>query len=262
MGEGLPAGLAAARGLRARPGKGPKPGLTLQRIVAAGVKVAATDGLGAVSMGRVANELGAATMSLYRYVNAKGELLGLMVDAALGRPPDPPPDEDWRTGLSRFARTYLALLREHPWIVRVPIDAPPATPNQIAWLDHGLSTLGGTGLLEHEKLSTIIMLSGMVRSWALLTADIDAAAQAAGDTADEAMLGYGQLLARLVDPLRFPAVGRLIASGTFDVPGGDPDEDFEFGLARLLDGIDALVRRRAETLSCDGPALPHPAVTR
>src|SRR5687767_11700404 len=95
----LPASLAAAWGLRTRSAKGPRPGLTLDRIVAAGVHVATTEGLGAVSMGRVAAELGAATMSLYRYVTAKNELLDLMVDAAVGPPPAAPPGEEWRDGM-------------------------------------------------------------------------------------------------------------------------------------------------------------------
>src|SRR5215469_11704523 len=83
----LPAGLEAAWGLRGRPHKGPRPGLSLERIVAAAVRVADAEGLAAVSMSRVAAELGAAPMSLYRYVAAKGELLTLMVDAAYGPAP-------------------------------------------------------------------------------------------------------------------------------------------------------------------------------
>ncbi|GAA2605290.1 TetR/AcrR family transcriptional regulator [Dactylosporangium fulvum] len=258
----LPASLAAAWGLRARPGKGPKPGLTLERIVAAGVKIAETEGLGAVSMGRVATELGAATMSLYRYVTAKGELLDLMVDAAAGQPPAAEPGEDWRSGLHRFAHAHLALLRRHPWVMRVAIGGPPVTPNQIAWMDRGLSILRGTGLREYEKLSTILTLIGLVRHWAQITADMSAAAQAAGETSDEAMLGYGQLLTRLVDPRRFPAVGDLIASGILDLPAGDPDEDFEFGLERLMDGIAVLIRRRDEGGECADEAQPDPTVTR
>lgn len=92
-GGDLPASLEAAWGLRDRPAKGPKPGLSLERIVAAAVGVAASDGLAAVSMGRVAQELGASTMSLYRYVSAKDELYVLMQEAAVGpRNPCPP----WR----------------------------------------------------------------------------------------------------------------------------------------------------------------------
>lgn len=241
----MPAVLAAAWGLRTRPGKGPKPGLTLDRIVAAGVRVAATEGLGAVSMGRVATELGASTMSLYRYVAAKNELLDLMVDAAIGPPPDAPPGEDWREGLLLFARTHLGILRRQPWIVRVPISSPPLTPNQVGWMDYGLGTLAATPLEEYEKLSTIMTVNGITRNWALLTADITAAAQASGTTADEAMLTYGQLLGKLVDPQRFPAIGRLLATGILDMPDDVPDTDFEFGLARILDGIATLIDGRA-----------------
>ncbi|MEV0127176.1 TetR/AcrR family transcriptional regulator [Dactylosporangium sp. NPDC050688] len=250
----LPQSLAAAWGIRTRPGKGPKPGLTLDRIVQAGVRVAATEGLGAVSMGRVAAELGAATMSLYRYVTAKNELLDLMVDAAIGPPPAAPPGEGWREGMLRFARTHLAALRRHPWIVRVPITTPPLTPQQVAWMDHGLEVLAHTSLSEAEKLSTIMTISGITRNWALLTADITAAAQASGTTPDEAMLTYGQLLGKVVDPLRFPAIGRLLATGILDMPDETPDTDFEFGLARVLDGIAALVDRREHgTHAPDGP---------
>ncbi|MET7425854.1 TetR/AcrR family transcriptional regulator [Dactylosporangium sp. NPDC005555] len=241
----LPAVLATAWGLRTRPGKGPRPGLTLDRIVAAGVHVAGTEGLGAVSMSRVAAELGAATMSLYRYVAAKNELLDLMVDAAVGPPPALPPGEDWRAGMLRFGRMHLGILRRHSWIVRVPITTPPLTPNQVGWMDHGLEILAGTTLEEYEKLSTIMTVSGITRNWALLTADITAAAQASGTTADEAMLTYGQLLGKLVDPRRFPAIGRLLATGILDVPDDVPDADFEFGLARVLDGIATLIDRRA-----------------
>ncbi len=87
MTAALPGSIAAAWGLRERPGKGPKRGLSLPQIVQAGRTAAAADGLGAVSMSRVATELGVGTMSLYRYVESKQELLDLMVDSALGPPP-------------------------------------------------------------------------------------------------------------------------------------------------------------------------------
>src|SRR6478672_10703967 len=80
----LPPGIALAWGRAERPRRGPKPGLSLERIVAAGIGLAVTDGLGSVSLGRVAAELGASTMALYRYVPAKDDLLTLMVDTAFG----------------------------------------------------------------------------------------------------------------------------------------------------------------------------------
>src|SRR6266849_10257810 len=109
-------------GGRERPHKGPKPALSLARIVDAAVRVADAEGLGAVSMGRVAAELGAAPMSLYRHVSAKEELLRLMVDAAWGDSPgQPAPGEGWRAGLARWAWAMHAAARRHPWVVRIPV---------------------------------------------------------------------------------------------------------------------------------------------
>jgi AcrR family transcriptional regulator len=155
-GTGLPTSIEAIWGLRRRPGKGPRPGLSLERIVDAAIGVAKADGFGAVSMSRVAKELGASAMALYRYVAAKDELVSLMLDAAIGTPPGPPAeDEGWRAGMSRWCWSYLAALRRHPWALRVPITEPPITPNQIAWMERGLASLRGTGLTEGEKISVI-----------------------------------------------------------------------------------------------------------
>ena len=240
-GTGLPASIEAAWGRRQRPTKGPAPGLTLELIVNAGVRVARSEGLTAVSMARVASELDASTMSLYRYVAAKDELLALMVDAALGPPPNPvEPDEGWRAWLTSWAWTYHARAREHPWALRVPVSGPPTTPNQVAWLEYGLQSLHDTGLGEEEKASVVLLLSGYVRSEATLTADLTAGEA----TTDSSMSGYARLLATLTAPGSFPAIHALLAAGVFD-KADDPDDEFRFGLERILDGIDTLVRARA-----------------
>jgi AcrR family transcriptional regulator len=230
---GLPASIEAAWGVRTRPGKGPRPALSLDRIVAAAVRVAATDGLQAVSMGRVASDLGVSTMSLYRYVAAKDELL-----ARRG------PEESWRDGLSRWAWTELAVYRRNPWVLRIPISGPPVTPNAMAWLERGLDCLRDTGLEEGEKMSAMLLLTGFVRGQATFLADI-AAAQAAGAAAPdpEMMASYGRLLARLTDPERFPALHAVLAAGVFDEPD-DGEFDFAFGLERVLDGIETLIEKR------------------
>lgn len=242
-GTGLPASIEQAWGVRQRPNKGPKRGLSLDRIVDAAVKIAGSDGLAAVSMSRVAADLGASTMSLYRYVAAKDELLALMLDAASGTPPDvPAPGEDWRAGLARWASAEWAALREHPWAVRVPMTGPPATPNQVAWLERGLRCLRDTGLAEAEKLGVVLLLSSYV--WRNAMVDIDMSA--AGYTSPASFAAYGRALARLTDPERFPALHALLASGIFEQPD-DPDgadTEFDFGLQRILDGIEVLVHAR------------------
>ena len=239
--SGLPASIEAAWGRRERPSKGPRPSLSLERVVAAAVAVADAEGLDAVSMSRVAAELGASTMALYRYVAAKDELLMLMADAALGPPPPPPAGEKgWRAGLSRWAWAAREAYRRHEWGLRIPISGPPVAPNQITWLEDGLRSLRSTRLSEQEKLSSILVLSGFVRNAATLAADI-----AAAHTADEqTMRSFGALLQRFTDAEHFPALHAAIADGAFD-DDDDIDAEFVFGLERVLDGIGALVSRSA-----------------
>jgi len=240
-GSGLPASIEAAWGLRERPARGPKPALSLDQIVAAAVDLAAAEGIAAVSMSRVARALGSSPMSLYRYVTAKDELLALMVDAALAATPAPPAaGADWREGLSRWAWTYHDALRRHPWVLRIPISGPPVTPNQVAWLEEGLAALRDSGLTEPEKLSVILLLSGFVRNEATLAADIAAAVAASGH---EVMPGWAQTLARVTDAERFPALHAALASEAFE-QDDDMDDEFVWGLARILDGVAALIAER------------------
>src|SRR5580704_13936142 len=132
----IPPSVAAAWGVRERPHKGPKPALSLARIVDAGVRVADTEGLDAVLMARVAAELKAAPMSLYRHVASKEELIKLMLDAAWGDSPGPLlADEGWRDGLSRWAWAMRAALRRHPWAAHLPISGLPIMPHEIAWFE-------------------------------------------------------------------------------------------------------------------------------
>jgi AcrR family transcriptional regulator len=238
----LPASIQAAWGVPGRTTKGPKPALSLDRIITAAIEVADGEGLDAVSMSRVARRLGTAPMSLYRYVTAKTELLDLMLDAAYGPPPAAPAGPpDWRSGLTAWANTQLAKMREHPWSVRVPISGPPITPNQVRWMEFGLACLRGTGLTAFEKLSTILLVSGYVRSWATLTADLGLGANP--EELTEAIRHYADNLRVLVDEERFPEMSGVIASGILDQADMN-DEDYVFGLERILDGIGVLVSAR------------------
>jgi AcrR family transcriptional regulator len=242
---GVPDTIAAAWGVRERPHKGPKPALSMARIVDAAVRIADTEGLDAVSMGRVAAELGAAPMSLYRHVSAKDELLRLMVDAAWGDSPGPlASGESWRAGLSRWAWAMRASVRRHPWAVRIPISGLPVMPHEIAWFEDALACMGGTGLTEARKASVIMLLSGYVRNLATTEVDIMAAVRASGLSMDEWMASYPRMLRQLTDPRRFPALTAFIAAGVFDA-GDGPDDEFVFGLDRILDGIEVLVRARS-----------------
>ncbi|WP_031506924.1 TetR/AcrR family transcriptional regulator [Streptomyces megasporus] len=244
-GTGLPPGVETAWGLRERPGKGPRPGLSVDRIVGAAVELANAEGLQAVSMSRIAAALGASTMSLYRYVASKEELLVLMQEAAYGLPPEgPAPEEEgWRVALAHWARSMREVLYRNLWMLRLPITSPPTTPHALAWMERGLACLRSTGLDAGEKIETILLVNGFVRNEATLAADLASAARASGGTVQEAMAAYTRLLTRVADPERFPEIDAVLRSGVMSEEGA-PDEEFVFGLERLLDGIEVLVEAR------------------
>ncbi|WP_283137402.1 TetR/AcrR family transcriptional regulator [Rhizohabitans arisaemae] len=243
--DGLPASIELLWGLRERPRRGPKPGLSLGGIVAAAIELVDADGLGALSMARVAERLGFTTMSLYRHVANKEELLLLMVDTALGdKPPLPEPGESWRTAMESWAWGHLAVYRRHPWLIQIPISGPPVGPNHMMWMDAGLRTLVGTPLRPEEKLSVLLLVTGHVWSEVRLSRDLSRAEQETGQLTDEMMLASQRLYEKLTDPERFPALADVVASGVLSMPDEVPDTDFTFGLTTILDGLRKLMESR------------------
>lgn len=235
----LPKAIAAAWGLSQPPGKGPKRAFTIEQILEAGIRIAATEGFSAVSMNRVAAALGVTGMSMYRYFTAKDELVDLMIDHAFGPPGPPPPDgTPWREALFAWARAEFDNLRANPWIVDAPITGPPITPNAVTGFEHGLRCLAATPLSEGDKVLVLQIVSGLVRSMATL--EIQLATQRSrygGIGADQSALG------RLVDAQRFPAITKMLQAGEFASYAAEENlaTDVEFGLDRLLDGIEAFM---------------------
>ncbi|MET9860106.1 TetR/AcrR family transcriptional regulator [Streptomyces smyrnaeus] len=247
--DGLPAGVAAAWGLKERPGKGPARALDVRRIVAAAIGVADAEGLAAVSMSRVATEIGVSTMALYRYVASKEELLVLMEDAAIGTPPaGPPSGEGWRPGIEHWARAYRAVLLRHLWIVRIPIGSPPLSRHNVEWMEYALAQLAATGLDAEEKLGVMVTISGYVRSDVALHADIDQATRASGTEWSDVEKRYWGLLSELTATGDFPAIRALLASGELvdatEAADTEGTAEFEFGLSVILDGIEARISAR------------------
>ena len=238
----LPPDVALMWRLREPPRRGPKPSLTLDDIVRAAIEVADAEGLGAVSMARVAERLGNSTMALYRHVKSKDELFVLMSDAALERPDPMPDDIDWRTGLTFWADGVLTAIRRHPWYAKIPISGPPSGPNNLAWFDSALGILKDTGLPEDAKVGVVMGLITYVQGEIRIASDL-AAGYADNPAAFEQ---YGATLARVADPRQYPAVARLVDAGVFDDVGSfeeDNEEDFDFGLQLYLDGVAAFIER-------------------
>ncbi|MCY1074243.1 TetR/AcrR family transcriptional regulator [Archangium lansingense] len=229
-----------------RRSRGPQPALSLERIVAAAIELADAEGLQALSMARLAERLGCATMSLYRHVASKDDLLVFMMDTAPGEPPDIElAVHGWRGGLERWARELRALYYRHPWILQITPGRPPLEPGQLAWLDCGLGTMAGIGLSPHEKLAACMLILHYVRGEAQLHLSLSQAKEHQDWNSREMQAWYGRTLARLIDAERFPALAELSAAGAFE-PGDDEaseSAEFDFGLSRILDGVEMLVRR-------------------
>jgi AcrR family transcriptional regulator len=217
-------------GAPARPSRGPKPGMSVEEIVRAAIAIADADGLPAVSMQRVAKEFGFTTMSLYRYVPGKGELIDLMVDTAVGPPPDLSTIAGgWRPQLAEWASLTWAFFQEHRWFLGAALDRMMG-PNQIGWLEVAVAALSGNGLVGQELTASVLAVNGHVRSFAPIAPAIE----------DEWAAGMAELFSRHRD--RFPAIAAAMADGAF---APDADE-FGFGLERILDGIEAHIARRTQ----------------
>ncbi|MFF3444989.1 TetR/AcrR family transcriptional regulator [Streptosporangium sp. NPDC002721] len=242
----LPPGLRALwdRPDGPEPEPRPRPGLSPSRIVRAAVEAADAEGLDAVSMAKVAERLGFTPMSLYRHITSKNELLLMMLDAVATVPAElDEPRDGWRSALERWCRAQWEMLRAHTWIVRLPITGPPITPNQLAWTDRALAALRGTGLTEADKAGVVLLVANYMHATARLAADLGRSAHR------EPVAAHNALLGDLVDARRFPALRAAIDAGAYDYPRDTPPQDrhldYTFGLARILDGVEALIHTRA-----------------
>jgi AcrR family transcriptional regulator len=236
--------IAMFWGDRDRTQRGPKPGLTLERIAGKAIEIADAEGLGAVTMQRLASELGFSTMALYRYVATKDDLIALMVDYSIDEMPDfSETAEDWRGSLTACAHSLLSVYHLHPWILLISIDGPPEGPNQLEWMERALSASEIMGLPERDRIDVVMTISSYVRGYAQVSVGMLAAERETGESTEEHMRGYIMHLFN-VSADRYPSLHRSLGSGLFSDNDRDLFETFDFGLQRLLDGLESYVRSR------------------
>lgn len=205
-----------------QPEEPPAPGLTRAAIVQAAIDLADSDGLDAVSIRRVAAELGARPMSLYSHIAAKDDLLALMLDEMSGRllVPEPQPD-DWREALREIARRSYAVYVAHPWMVQALGRGTRVGPNIVRRGEQSAAAVAG---LELDPADAWVALS-IVHEWTL------------GHALHVVTLREdGQLERRLrdADPGDFPRMSRVFGDGRVR----SQDTAFERALDAILDGIE------------------------
>lgn len=238
--------LALLWGPQDRPGRS---GLTVRAIVQAAVELADAGGIDAVSMRAVADRLGAGTMSLYTHVPGKPALLALLVDTVTGRTyPDadePARQPGWRAALRLIARRNWELFARHPWLLQIPQGRPVLGPQVSRKYESELRPLDGIGLTDAEMdgvLTTVLMhVQGLARWQAALIAD----RSGSGEDDEQWWRAVEPALAAVMDPAAFPVSGRVgRAVGEQLNSAGDPAASLDFGLDRILDGVEHLLATR------------------
>ncbi|MFF4617970.1 TetR/AcrR family transcriptional regulator C-terminal domain-containing protein [Nonomuraea jabiensis] len=222
----------------------PKQALNREQLLRTAIKIADVEGLDAVSMRRLAAELGAGPMSLYRHVENKDELVTQMVDEVFGEPELPVPGPDgWRAKLELISRRQWQLVRRHLWLPRaVSFTRPLLVPNMMAHTEWTLRALDGLGLPMETCIREALALHGLVITVALSMADEVEAEQETGVTLDRWWLAQRNRADELLDSGRFPLLATIAEETVSDLDGL-----FEYSLARHLDGFAALVEGQART---------------
>ncbi len=231
-------------GSQSTPRRGPRPRFTVAQIADAAVRIADADGLTALSMRRVADELHTTAMSLYTYVPGKAELVDVMLDRVYGEMDRPEGVRGgWRPRLAQVARENWRLYLRHPWLLQVATSRPVLGPNLIAKYDYELRALAGTGLTDLELDLVVQLVGDYVHGAARSAVSAAQVARASGQTDEQWWAEWAPLLERVFDADRYPTAARVGATAGAEYgAASDPDRAFEFGLDRLLDGVAALVR--------------------
>jgi AcrR family transcriptional regulator len=203
-------------------------------------------GLAAVTMRRLAQAVRVSAMSLYTYVPGRAELLDAMVDVVLAEAvPSWRPRQHWRTRLTAVASVNLELHRRHPWLLDVATTRPTLGPHELAKYEHELGAVEGIGLDDVEMDAAVTLVLQVVQ---LSARGLRDAAEVAGGTGrDEASwwAEAGPLLADLAAFDAHPLAARVgTAVGERYGAASSALHAFDFGLARVLDGLGVLIDSR------------------
>ncbi|MGC4994112.1 TetR/AcrR family transcriptional regulator [Nocardia salmonicida] len=223
--------------LPSKPGaRGPKPGLTVDDVVSAGIALADRDGLDKLTIRAVAAELGLRAMSLYTYVPSKDALIVLMVDAVAGADTPISADLPVRDRMIAIATQIRADLIEHPWLLEVSPWRQVLGPGRMRRYERQLAAIDGIGLGDLAMDRAIAVLTDFATGNARLAV---AAAGAAAQLSDAQWWEVnGPLLARVMPADEFPLAGRVgTAVGEHYQAPADPDGAFDYGVATLVDGL-------------------------
>jgi AcrR family transcriptional regulator len=204
-------------------------GLNAGKVVRAAIALADEEGLNGLSIRQLGQRLGFATMAVYRHVRSRDELLVLMVDVALGPPPDSVSEASiWQDAVRSWGCSLFARYQAHPWLLDVPALGLPTTPNHVDWLEVFLAKAAPPGLALPHQLDAALLVDGHARYSAH---QLRLGRERAVDATEVPPTVW---LPSLVDRATHPHFADALASG---VLSDDTGPDFEFGLNCIIDGL-------------------------
>lgn len=234
--------------------RGRKPRVTSAEIIAAGIVMADREGLDAVSMRKVAEEVGVTAMAIYSHVPSKAVLVDAMLDHVLADVTrEEPPAGSWREQLAWTAHRTWTVYRDHPWLLTVTMMRRPFGPNLLAALEANLRSVSGLGLGPGEMFRIVNTVEDYV--YGALAAHLAAERSEAdsGISNQEWFQHHGQLVDRFVDFDDYPVLASL-----WDIDQLiEHRSDFDFGLHRVLDGIERYITNRPTTTRSPFPQKHH-----
>jgi AcrR family transcriptional regulator len=213
----------------------PRAPLSRERVLRAAVALADQGGVDALSMRKLAQELGVVPMALYKHVANKDELLDGMIDVVVGEIDPPAAGTDWKTAIRRRVLSARGALLRHPWASRVIESRTTPTPTVLAYMDSmiGIFRAGGfsVDLAHHAVHAMGSRLLGFTQ-------------ELFDDTAAEVDPEQEATMLREM-AARYPHIGEMVAAITHDQTsvvgeGCDDQFEFEFALDLMLDGLERL----------------------
>ncbi|MGW3992162.1 TetR/AcrR family transcriptional regulator [Amycolatopsis sp. NPDC004772] len=223
--------------------RGPKPAYGRRDVAAAAVRIADAEGIEAVSMRRIAAELGTGTTSLYRYVSKKDDVLELMGDEVLGELRGTKLPGGWRNGLRTIARLLRETALRHPWLPSLSSGRANQGPNSLWWAELSLSVFDGMDLDTDEMLADLGTLSAFVLGHVQGELGDQEAARRSGLTHEQWMEQQGEYGPSIMNSGHYPRLTRVMIEAKTPHAADRQDRLFAAGLERVLAGLAAHLPR-------------------
>jgi AcrR family transcriptional regulator len=224
-----------------RAARGPRPAHSRQELAAAGIRVADADGLEAVSMRRIAAEIGTGTTSLYRYILTKEELFDLMADAVMGQEEPPAVSGDWQADLRTMAYRTRAVTLRHPWLAALPPGRPALGPSSLRWLESCYQAVAQLGLSADDMLAVVGTVLTFVRGHVTSELAEEQAAQRSGLDNDQWMAAQGSYGETIINGGQYPALSRVMVEAAAPHAADRFERGFATGLDHILSGLAAAI---------------------